>query len=110
MKILAMDMGSRKSVTCNYQAETGVHRFQAIRTCPAEVRELIVAERPDRVVIEIGPLAGWVSDLCRELGVELQVADTSQEAWRWKKVKRKTDRDDALKLARLSAINQIHSV
>jgi len=110
MKILALDMGNRKSVACGYEAETGEHRFQAIRTRPAEVRERVVAEAPGRVVIEIGPLAGWMSDLCRELGVELQVADTSQEAWRWKTVKRKTDRDDALKLARLSAMNQIHAV
>ena len=82
MKILALDMGNRKSVACGYEAETGEHRFQAIRTRPAEVRDLVVAEAPVRVVIEIGPLAGWMSDLCRELGVELQVADTSQEAWR----------------------------
>jgi transposase len=110
MKILAIDMGNRKSVGCVYESGTGEHRFQTIRTRPEEVRDLVIAEAPGRVVIEIGPLAGWMSDVCRELGVELEVADTSQEAWRWKKVKRKTDRDDALKLARLSAMNQIHAV
>ena len=30
--------------------------------------------------------------------------------WRWKRVKRKTDRDDALKLARLTAMNQLPTV
>jgi transposase len=32
------------------------------------------------------------------------------DAWRWKNVKKKTDRDDALKLARLSAMNQLPTV
>jgi transposase len=41
------------------------------------------------------------------MGIELQVANPNQEGWRWNKVKRKTDRDDALKLARLSAMNQL---
>lgn len=35
------------------------------------------------------------------------VANANQEAWRWKNVKRKTDKDDALKLAKLAALDQI---
>jgi transposase len=71
---------------------------------------LLQAHAPQRVVIEIGPLAGWVADVVRAAGVELQVAKTNEAAWRWKNVKRKTDRDDALKLAQLSAMNQIKPV
>lgn len=110
MKILALDVGQSKSVACVYEAQTGEHRFTTIPTRPTEVHDEIAAAAPARVVIEIGPLAGWICDVCRALGVEVQVADTSQEAWRWKAVKRKTDRDDALKLARLSAMHQIHPV
>lgn len=110
MRILALDVGQSKSVACVYQAETGGHRFTTISTRPREVHDLIAAESPDRVVIEIGPLAGWICDLCRALGVEVRAADTTHEAWRWRSVKRKTDRDDALKLARLSAMNQLHGV
>jgi transposase len=44
------------------------------------------------------------------LGVEVQVANTSDDAWRWRKVKQKDDRRDALKAARLSAVNQIREV
>lgn len=110
MRILALDVGQSKSVACVYQADTGVHRFTTIPTRPAEVHDLIVAEAPARVVMEIGPLAGWICDLCRAVGVEVPAADTTREAWRWRNIKRKTDRDDALKLARLSAMNQLHPV
>jgi transposase len=44
------------------------------------------------------------------LGIELQVTSTNHEAWRWKHVKRKNDRSDALKLAQLSAMNQLQMV
>jgi transposase len=66
--------------------------------------------KPDRVVIEISPLAGWVGDLVRSLGMELQVANVNDEAWQWRRVKRKTDRLDALKLARMSARNELPQV
>ena len=65
---------------------------------------------PQRVVIEICSIAGWVSDLVRSLGIELQVANTADERWRWRKVKQKNDRNDALKAAQLSAVNQLCSV
>jgi hypothetical protein len=39
-----------------------------------------------------------------------QVANTNGEAWKWKHVRRKTDRDDALKLARLVALGELPHV
>ncbi len=44
------------------------------------------------------------------MNIEIQVADPTQDAWKWKNVKRKTDEDDALKLARLSALKQLNLV
>jgi transposase len=44
------------------------------------------------------------------LGVEIEVASTNDEAWSWRKVKRKSDRDDGLKLAKLKAQNNITPV
>jgi len=61
-------------------------------------------------VIEVCNIAGWVCDLLRGLGVEVQVANTSEDAWRWRKVKKKNDRADALKAAQLSAVNQLREV
>ncbi len=44
------------------------------------------------------------------MDIPVQVANTTHEAWRCKNVKRKTDRDDALKGAQLSAMNQLPTV
>jgi transposase len=110
MKILALDLGKFKTVACVYDAASGAHRFQAISTTPAALQQLVQAVKPDRVVIEVCNIAGWVCDLLRALGVEVQVANTSDDAWRWRKVKKKNDRSDALKAAQLSAVNQLRAV
>jgi transposase len=55
--------------------------------------------QPDLVVIESCGLAGWVHDVCTAEGCKVLVCNPSQEAWKWKNIKRKADRDDALKLA-----------
>ena len=94
MKIVALDLGKGNSVACVFDSESARHRFETVASTPAAVHDLLAAEGPDRVVMEVGPLAGWVCDLCRALGLEAQVADPTQEAWRWKNVKRKSDRDD----------------
>jgi transposase len=110
MKILAIDLGKKKSVACLYQTETSQHRYKSLPTVPKEIHDLVIEFEPDRVVIEIGSVAGWICDLVRSLGIEIQVANTSHDAWRWKNTKRKTDKDDALRLAQLSAMNQLPTV
>ena len=82
MKILALDLGKYKTVACDYVAETGQHSFATIATNPKALHDLIVDREPDRVVIEICSIAGWVGDLVRSLGIELQVANTADERWR----------------------------
>jgi transposase len=110
MKILALDLGKYKTVGCDYERESGAHRFRASLTTPAALQQLVKEVKPDRVVIEVCNIAGWVCDLLRELGVAVQVANTSDDAWHWRKVKKKNDRCDALKIAQLSAVNQIREV
>lgn len=110
MRILAIDLGKFKSVACVYEAATGEHTFVTRRTTPQEIHDLIVEHAPARAVIEVGSQSGWIRDLCESLSVELQIANPSHEGWRWKSVKRKTDRDDALKLAKLSAVNQLPTI
>ena len=110
MRILALDLGKFKSVACVYDAATAEHEFRTVETLFLEIDKLIEETKPDRVVIEISPLAGWVGDLIRAKGIELQVANTNGAAWCWRNVKRKTDRLDALKLAQLSAMNQLSFV
>ena len=109
MLILAIDLGKAKSLACWYQADNATHEFRTVPTRPGDFHTLL--DRPvDRVVIEICDAAGWIVDLCRTLGIPVQVANTNQAAWRWKNVKNKCDREDALKLARLSAMDQLSPV
>lgn len=107
-KILAIDLGKFKSVACMYQTTTAQHTFETLATRPQAIHDLLAEQMPDRVVMEIGSQAGWVSDLAQAAqGVQIQMANTNHEAWRWKNTKRKTDRDDALELAKLSAMDQL---
>jgi len=110
MKILALDLGNFKSVGCVFETSTTKHEFETIVSSKEAVRELVQRRKPDRVVIEVCPLAGWVSDVVRELRVELQVASTNEESWRWRNVKRKSDRRNGLKLAHKSALGDLKLV
>lgn len=110
MKILALDLGKYKTVGCAYEGASGKYRFQTSCTTPTGLVQLVSEIKPARVVLEVCNIAGWVCDLLRGLGVEVQVANTSEDAWRWRKVKKKNDRADALKAAQLSAVNQLRTV
>lgn len=108
--ILAIDLGKFNSVLCWYDPTTQVTAFRTIRTSAGELRPELLRQPVARVVFEACSQAGWVHDLCAELGLEPVAASTTGLAWRWKRVKRKTDRDDALKLARLAAVGGIDGV
>lgn len=105
--ILAIDLGKFKSVACRYDPASGTHAFETIVTTPSAVHDLLVAAAPSVLVIESCSICGWVSDLAESLSIDVRVANTNGEAWKWKRVKRKTDRDDALKLAKLQATDQL---
>lgn len=107
MNILSIDLGKFKSVACMYESDTVDHVFRKIDTTPHAMHDLLVEVEPDRLVIEAGNQAGWVQDLCELLSIPIEVANPTHEAWRWKNVSRKTDRDDALRLAKLSAAGQL---
>ena len=63
--------------------------------------------RDDRVVIEVGPSTSWIAHLTVRLQIGLHGANPTHQGWRWRSVKKKTDRVDAVKLAQLSAVNQL---
>ncbi len=108
--ILAIDLGKYKSVACAYAGDPAAARFESLTTDRAHLRRLFAKYRPAVVVIEACALAGWVHDLCGELGLPCQVANTASEAWKFQHTKRKTDRDDALRLAQLQALGQLPTV
>jgi transposase len=108
--ILALDLGKYKSVACLYDRATAAARFHTLDTSPDHLRRLFERHRPAVVVFEACALAGWVADLCAELGLPCKVANTASEAWKFKHAKRKTDKDDALRLAQLEALGQLPTV
>jgi len=107
--ILAIDLGKYKSVACLYRSADD-QRFTTFPTCRAELTRLIEKHRPAVILIEACLLAGWVRDLCVEKGVPCLVANTTSEAWKFKHLKRKTDRDDALRLAEVYVLGKFPSV
>jgi transposase len=84
--------------------------FKTVASIPQAFGEALVERAVDRVVIEVCDMAGWICDLCQSLSIPIQVANVNGEAWRWKNVKKKTDRDDCLKLARLSLLEELETV
>jgi transposase len=108
--ILALDLGKYKSVACFHDRSGAEPRFQTLTTSRHDLRALLTRHRPAIVVFEACTLAGWVSDLCQEVGIPCKVANTASEAWKFKHAKRKTDRDDALRLAQLEALGQLPTV
>ena len=108
--ILAIDLGKYKCVACVHDQDSGEYRFTTFDTSRAELGTLLTKEQPAVVIIEACLLAGWVHDLCGQVGVPCLVANTASEAWKFKHLKRKTDKDDALRLAQLHLLGQLPTV
>jgi transposase len=113
--ILGLDLGKFKSVCCVMDAVTGGHAFETLASTPAMIHDLLTRHAAAAngqevlLVIETCDAAGWVHDVaCATAGICVTVVHTQgDERWRWCKVKRKTDRDDALKLARLARLGEL---
>jgi transposase len=108
-QILAIDLGKYNSVAC-FNTSTNQSEFETIATHRWAFEQLLNQTQPDQIVIETSSITGWVYDFCQSLGDKVLVANSSAEAWRWKNVKRKTDKDEALKLAKLTALKQVSAV
>jgi transposase len=115
-RILALDLGKFNSVLCRYDPRTHEHTFHSLQTTPQVIHDLLVKHQTNDdpaqtlLVIETCDVAGWVHDVATALGMNVAVANPSHEAWRWSRVKRKTDKDDALKLAKLAVLRQLPTV
>ena len=111
-RILALDLGKFNSVFCLYNRASSEHSFGSLRTTPQTIHDLLAGHTSDDpaqtlVVFETCDCSGWIYDIAVALGFAVAVANPSHEAWRWTRVKRKTDRDDALKLCQMAALNQL---
>ncbi len=111
-RIIALDLGKFKTVACVMNAADRSHVFETIEMSPAAVHDLLARHATDPagetlVVFETCDCCGWVYDVCVALGLAASVVAANTEAWQWRRVKRKTDRDDALKLAKLALLDQL---
>ena len=108
--ILAIDLGKFNSMCCFYEPSSGEATFQTVPTDREYLRTFLRAQDVGIVVFEACGPSGWLSDLCDELKIKTLVCSTNEEAWQWKNVKRKTDKDDALKLAQMSMLKGLKPV
>jgi transposase len=108
--ILALDLGRYKSVACIYDRATRGHTFRTIETTPEDLARLLARHPGAVVVIEACANAGWVHDRAVAAGHPVKVANTAAESWKFQHVKRKTDQDDAKRLAELEAIGPLPTV
>jgi transposase len=107
--ILAIDLGKYKSVACLDRCPDDP-RCTTLSTSRLELTRRIDKHRPGVVLIEAGRLSGWVRDLGAELAVTCLVANTTSAAWKFKHLKRKSDRDDALRLAEVYLLGKFPGV
>ncbi|HEY1189562.1 MAG TPA: IS110 family transposase [Gemmata sp.] len=108
--IIAIDLGRYKSVACGYHRVTRAHTFRTVDTTPAAVDQLLGAHPGAVLVLEACSNAGWVHDRAVAAGHTVKVANVTGEAWKFTRLKRKTDPDDAKRLAELEAIGQLPTV
>src|SRR4051812_35725696 len=108
--ILAIDLAKVKSLFCWHDVVTGSQRWRNICSTPQAFHDALTREQVERVIIEVCDMAGWIKDLCERLQIPLQIANGNTEGWRWRNVKKKTDKDDTLKLVSLSVTNQLPTV
>jgi transposase len=110
MNILALDLGKFNTTCCFFNAKTRKARFLTTPTKREQIASVLKDSKADLVVMESCGPSGWINDLAQSFGLATLVCSTNEEAWRWANVKRKTDKDDALKLARMAAMRELKGV
>ena len=110
MMILALDLGKFNTMCCFFDTETRKHTFLNAATDRNYLTTVFKKHKIDLVVMEACGPSGWINDLAISLGLKTLVCSTNEDAWRWSNVKRKTDKDDALKLARMASMNELKAV
>ena len=101
---MGVDLGDRWSQYCILGLEGETLAEGQLRTTQEDVREFFQALTVARVVIEVGTHSAWVQDVITEWGHEVLVANPRLMEGS-KRRKRKSDRIDANKLARLGRVD-----
>jgi transposase len=97
-----LDLGDKYSYLCLLDDESGeVIEEGRLRTTPEAFERRFGSEQPLKIAIEIGTHSPWVSRLLTECGHELLIANPRKTRLIYGE-RRKTDKLDAEKLARLA--------
>ena len=110
MMILALDLGKFNTMCCFFDTKTRKHTFLNATTDRNYLTTVFKKHKIDLVVMEACGPSGWINDLAVSCGHKTLVCSTNEDAWKWSNVKRKTDKDDALKLARMASMNELKAV
>ena len=101
--VVGIDLGDRVSDACLYAQGAVIGHYRFAMT-PEGVRAAFEGRGYGRIAMEAGAQSGWVARLLTELGYAPLVANT----WKVKAIsanERKSDRNDALMIARIAALD-----
>jgi transposase len=103
MKItVGLDLGDKYSHLCMLDNESGeVIEESRLRTTPEDLHRRFDSEQKMKIAIEVGTHSPWISRLLGECGHEILIANPRKTRLIYGE-KRKTDKLDAQKLARLA--------
>jgi len=101
---VGVDLGDQWSHYCILGLEGETLAEGQLRTTPQDVAEFFEALNAARVVVEVGTHSAWVQEVIRGYGHEVLVANPRLMEGS-KRRKRKNDRIDANKLARLGRVD-----
>jgi transposase len=110
MKILALDFGKFNTMCCFFDTKTRKPTFLTAPTERGYLSTLFKKHQVDLVVMEACGPSGWINDVAQSLRLKTLVCSTNENACKWSNVKRKTDKDDALKLARMASMDELKAV
>jgi transposase len=102
--VLGLDVSDRKSTYVALDAEGTVVAEGKVGTVAAELEALLTGAPPLRIALEAGTHSPWLSELLREGGHEVVVANARQLGLIYQG-RRKNDQRDALHLAQLARVD-----
>ena len=108
--IMSIDLGKFKSVVCFYNVKSCKATYKSFKTNPQELHDLVVSHPVDFIVFEACDIIGWICDLLDNLELKYEVANTNTGEWSGRKLKKKTDKKDALWLAKRAALGDLSTV
>ena len=101
---IGIDLGDRKSHVCVLDAAGEVVEESRIATTPKALRARFECLAPTRIALEVGGHSAWVSELLKELGHEVIVANARKLRMIFQSDS-KNDRLDAERLARVARLD-----